>query len=76
MGYGDESGNVAEATLAYYLRGPKIAGVLPLTAQIRVRPTYVMYNRKDDTARRFRLPEDSALHRVRAGIRLGGVPPV
>jgi hypothetical protein len=69
------SGNVAEATLAYYLRGPKIAGVLPLTAQIRVRPTYVMYNRKDDTARRFRLPEDSALYRVRAGIRLGGVPP-
>jgi hypothetical protein len=69
------SGNVAEATLAYYLRGPKIAGVLPLTAQIRVRPTYVMYNRQDDTARRFRLPEDSAIYRVRAGIRLGGVPP-
>ena len=69
------SGNTAEATLAYYLRGPKIAGVLPLTAQIRVHPTYVMYNRKDDTARRFRLPEDSALYHVRAGIRLGGVPP-
>ena len=69
------AGNVAEATLAYYLRGPKIARVLPLEAQIRVRPTYVMYNRKDDTSDRFRLPEDSALYRVRAGMRLGGVPP-
>jgi hypothetical protein len=69
------AGNVAEATLAYYLRGPKIARVLPLEAQIRVRPTYVMYNRKDDTSDRFRLPEDSMLYRVRAGIRLGGVPP-
>jgi len=69
------SGHSAGPTLAYYLRGPKIARVLPLEAQIRVRPTYVMYNRKDDTSDRFRLPEDSALYRVRAGIRLGGVPP-
>jgi hypothetical protein len=69
------SGNTAEATLAYYLRGLKVAGALPLEAQIRVRPTYVMYDRNDDTLRRFRLPEDSAIYRVRAGIRLGGVPP-
>ena len=33
------SGHTAEATLAYYLRGPKLAGVLPLEAQIRVLPT-------------------------------------
>jgi hypothetical protein len=69
------SGNTAEATLAYYLRGPKIAGVLPLEAQIRVRPTYVLYNRNNDTSHRFRLPADSAIYRMRAGIRLGGVPP-
>ena len=47
---------MAEATLAYYLRGPKIARSYR-QAQIRVRPTYVMYNRKDDTSDRFRLPE-------------------
>ena len=69
------TGNTAEATLAYYLRGPKIASVLPLEAQIRVRPTYVIYDRGGDTSRRFRLPEDSAIYRARAGIRLGGVPP-
>jgi hypothetical protein len=69
------SGNTAEATLAYYLRGPKIASVLPLEAQLRVRPTYVLYNRSNDTSHRFRLPEDSVIYRVRAGIRLGGVPP-
>jgi hypothetical protein len=68
-------GHTAEATLAYYLRGPKIAGVLPLEAQIRVRPTYVMYDRTNDTSHRFRLPEDSAIYPVRASIRLGGVPP-
>jgi len=69
------SGNTAEATLVYYLRGPKIASVLPLEAQLRVRPTYVLYNRSHDTSPRFRLPEDSAIYRVRAGMRLGGVPP-
>lgn len=69
------SGNLAEATLAYYLRGPLIAGVLPLEAQIRVRPTYVIYDRDHDTLRRFRLPEDSTIYRVRAGIRVGGIPP-
>ena len=69
------TGNTAEATLAYYLRGPKIASVLPVEAQIRVRPTYVIYDRGGDTSRRFRLPEDSAIYRARAGMRLGGVPP-
>ena len=69
------SGNTAEATLAYYLRGRKIAGVLPMEAQLRARPMYVTYDRDDDTSRRFRLPEDSAIYVSRAGIRLGGVPP-
>jgi len=69
------SGNTAEATLAYYLRGPKIAGVLPVEAQIRARPMYVLYDRDGDTSRRFRLPEDSAIYGARAGIRVGGVPP-
>jgi hypothetical protein len=68
------SGHSAGATLAYYLRGPKI-GPLPLEGQVRVNPRYVLYDRTDDTARRFRLPENSMLYDVRAGIRLGGVPP-
>jgi hypothetical protein len=68
------SGDLVEATLAYYLRGPKIAGILPLEAQIRLRPTYVLYDRSSDTSRHFRVPEDSAIYLGRAGIRLGGVP--
>lgn len=59
----------------YYLRGPKVADVLPLEAQILVQPTYVTYHRDDDTSPRFRLPENSAIYRTRAGVRVGGVPP-
>jgi hypothetical protein len=33
------------------------------------------YDRDTDTSRRFRLPENSAIYEVRAGVRLGGVPP-
>src|SRR6185295_13731605 len=69
------SGHSAGGTLAYYLRGPKIGGLLPLEGQIRANPKYVWYDRTDDTARRFRLPESTALYDMRAGIRLGGVPP-
>lgn len=69
------SGNLVRARLVYYLRGPKVADLLPLEAQIRVQPTYVTYHRDDDTSRRFRLPEDSAIYRMRAGVRVGGVPP-
>ena len=68
------SGHSAGGTLAYYLRGPKI-GPLPLEGQIRANPKYVMYDRTDDTSRRFRLPENSAIYDVRVGVRLGGVPP-
>ena len=69
------SGHSAGGTLAYYLRGPKIGGLLPIEGQIRANPRYVWYDRTDDTARRFRLPDNSALYDVRAGLRLGGVPP-
>jgi hypothetical protein len=69
------SGHSAGGTLAYYLRGPKIGGLLPLEGQIRANPKYVWYDRTDDTSRHFRLPENSAIYDVRAGLRLGGVPP-
>lgn len=68
------SGHSVGGTLAYYLRGPKI-GPLPLEGQIRANPKYVFYGRTDDTARRFRLPENTVIYDVRAGVRLGGVPP-
>lgn len=69
------SGDLVEGTLAYYVRGPLLGGLLPLEGQVRLLPTYVMYHRTGDTSLRFRLPEDSAVYRMRAGIRLGGVPP-
>lgn len=69
------SGHSAEAMLAYYLRGPKIGGFLPVEGQLRAHPQYAVYDRESDTARRFRLPEDSAIYGGRAGVRLGGVPP-
>ena len=69
------SGHSVGTTLAYYLRGPKVANLLPLEGQVRVSPKYVLYDRADDTARRFRLPENTMLYEMRAGIRLGGVPP-
>ena len=69
------SGHSAAATLAYYLRTPKIGGFLPVEGQIRLRPKYVGYDRASDTSRRFRLPEDSVIYEGRAGVRVGGVPP-
>lgn len=69
------SGHSAGGTLAYYLRGPKIGGLLPLEGQIRANPKYVWYDRTDDTSRHLRLPENSPIYDLRSGIRLGGVPP-
>lgn len=69
------TGDSAEATLAYYHRGPRLWNRLPLEGQIRLRPKYVWYDRTGDTANRFRLPENSAIYEARAGIRLGGMPP-
>jgi hypothetical protein len=69
------TGDAAGGTLAYYLRGPKIGGLLPLEGQIRINPKYVWYDRNDKTSLHFRLPENTALYDARAGFRLGGVPP-
>ena len=69
------NGDSAGGTLAYYLRGLKIGGLLPAEGQIRANPKYVWYDRTGDTSRRFRLPENTAIYDVRAWIRLGGVPP-
>ncbi len=69
------SGNPVEGLLAYYLRGPKIGGPLPLEGQIRLRPMYVLYDRDGDTSPDFRLPKDSAIYEARTGVRVGGVPP-
>jgi hypothetical protein len=69
------TGDSAGGTLAYYLRGPKIFGVLPMEGQIRANPKYVWYDRSGSTSRYFRLPENTPIYDVRAGIRLGGVPP-
>ena len=69
------NGDSAGGTLAYYLRGLKIGGLLPAEGQIRANPKYVWYDRTGDTSRRFRLPENTAIYDMRAGIRLGGVPP-
>jgi hypothetical protein len=69
------SGHSIGPTLAYYLRGPKMFGLLPLEAQARATFKYVWYDRSDDTLDRFRLPENTQIYEGRAGIRLGGVPP-
>ena len=69
------TGDSAGGTLAYYLRGPKIFGRLPIEGQIRVNPKYVWYDRNDGTSRYFRLPENTAIYDMRVGVRLGGVPP-
>ena len=69
------NGDSAGGTLAYYLRSLKIGGLLPAEGQVRVNPKYVWYDRTNDTSRQFRLPENTAVYDMRAGIRLGGVPP-
>jgi hypothetical protein len=69
------SGHSAGGTLAYYLRGPKIANLLPLEGQIRANAKYVWYDRTGDTSSHFRLPDNSAIYELRTGVRLGGVPP-
>ena len=69
------NGDSVGGTFAYYLRSLKIGGVLPAEGQIRVNPKYVWYDRTSNTSDSFRLPENTAIYDVRAGIRLGGVPP-
>ena len=66
-------GHGGDATLSYY-RHTKIADLLPLEGQLRLRPQYVVYQR-NGTDPRFRLPPDTPIYSGRAGLRLGGVPP-
>lgn len=67
------SGHSVGGTLASYLHGPKIGGLLPLEGQTRANPKYVWYDRADDTSRRFRLPDNSGIYEVRDGV--DGAPP-
>jgi hypothetical protein len=73
---GEESfwGHGAEVIASYYRRF-KIADVLPIEGQLRLRPQYNVYQRGPDTAREFRLPADTLIQSARVGLRLGGVPP-
>jgi hypothetical protein len=68
-------GDGGGASLSYYWRQLKIAGVLPVEVQLRLRADYAVYDTGDDTDPAFRLPADSAIYSVRGGVRIGGVPP-
>ncbi len=67
-------GHGGELTLAYYRR-LRIADLLPVEGQLRLRPQYQFYQRTGDTDPRFRLPADTAIYSGRVGIRVGGEPP-
>lgn len=67
-------GHGGETTFTYYRR-LKIAELVPLEGQLRLRPQYVVYQRSWETAPQFRLPVDTAIYSARAGIRVGGEPP-
>jgi hypothetical protein len=67
-------GHGGELTLTYYRR-LRIADVLPVEGQVRLRPQYVVYQRTGDTDPDFRLPHDTPIYSGRAGIRVGGEPP-
>jgi hypothetical protein len=62
-------------SLSYYWRQLKIAGVLPVEGQLRLKPQYAIYDTGTDTRSDFRLPADTGIYSARAGIRVGGVPP-
>jgi len=68
-------GHGGEAAVSYYPRRLKVAGVLPVEGQLRLRPQYVVYQRSGDTDDGFRLPGDTAIYSGRMGVRFGGVPP-
>jgi hypothetical protein len=67
-------GHGAEFPLSYYA-GTKLFDKLPLQGQIRVTPSFVVYQDSFGTSDNFRLPEDTGLFTGRVGLRLGGVPP-
>lgn len=67
-------GHGGDATVSYYPR-LKIADVLPIEGQIRLRPQFVVYQRSPDTDKQFQLPADTPIYSARVGVRVGGVPP-
>jgi hypothetical protein len=67
-------GHGGEPTLSYYRR-VKIADLLPIEAQARLRPQHVVYDKSSSTASRFRLPADTPIYTGRVGVRVGGEPP-
>ena len=73
---GEESfwGHGAELPLSYYAN-TKLFDKLPLQGQIRLTPSFVVYQDSFDTADSFELPPDTGLMTGRVGLRLGGVPP-
>ncbi len=68
-------GHGAGASLSYYWRQLKIAGVVPVEGQLRLRPKYVVYADGWKTDASFALPADTGVFKARAGLRAGGVPP-
>jgi hypothetical protein len=67
-------GHGMELPVSYYRR-LKIADLLPVEGQLRLRPGYVFYQRSGDTDLRFRTPDDTPIYALRSGIRVGGEPP-
>ncbi len=68
-------GHGGGATLSYYWRQLKIAGVLPVEGLLRLRPQYAAYTTGSETSASFRLPANSGIYAFRAGLRAGGIPP-
>ncbi|MGH7358406.1 MAG: hypothetical protein ACREJR_06295 [Candidatus Rokuibacteriota bacterium] len=67
-------GHGAELPLSYYAN-TKLFDKLPLQGQIRVTPSFVVYQDSFSTADDFELPPDTGLFMGRVGLRLGGKPP-
>ncbi len=68
-------GNGVDAAASYYLHLHKIADLMPVEAEIRLRSQYAIYERTSDTDPDYRLPPDTLINWARAGIRIGGIPP-
>ena len=79
------TGHGAEANVSvYHLFNPMPAGQtnhtgigdVPLQLVVRNAARYSFYQREDETATGFRLPEDKLAHHVRIGLRWGGREPL
>lgn len=75
--YEDQSflGHGGGASLSLYHRFNPGA-TIPLSGMLRGDVNYALYERDDQTAPNFTLPEDQAVPAVRAGLRWGGQAPV